>query len=447
MDLDPDPAATQIMLQILLLAFLTCVNAFFAGAEMAVVSVNRNKIKKLADGGNKNALLIQSISEDSTRFLSTIQVAITFANFFSSASAASGISEMLGVWLSQFNVPGSETVAMVIITLILSFVTLVLGELVPKRIALQNAEKFSLICIRPIYSISIFMSPFVKLLSKSTDIILRLFGFRTDNMEEPVTEEEIKSLLDSGSEQGVIDETEREMIESVFSFGDKIAWDVMVPRKEVFAINIDEPIESYIDRLIESRYSKVPVYKGNIDNIIGVIHMKDFFIEAKNTSMTEVDIRTIMKEPYMIPESKRTDALFSDLKTRKNYIAIVIDEYGGFSGIVTVENLVEAVMGDIHNEFENEDELIQISENTYIADGAMFTDEINERLNLNLEIGNYETLSGYIVENIGYIPNETEKVEIRADGNVILKIEEMASKAISKVRIIIEDPFDNQALE
>lgn len=437
MDLDPDPGATQIALQLLFLVFLTFVNAFFAGAEMAVVSVNKNKIRRLAENGNKKAVLIQKLMEDSTKFLSTIQVVITFANFFSSASAASGISKILGGWMSKFNIPFSETIALVIVTLLLSFVTLVLGELVPKRIALQKAEAFSLWTVKPIYIISKVMAPFIKLLSLSTNFILRLVGMKTENIEERVSEEEIKALLESGSEQGVFNEIEKEMITSIFSFDDKIAKDVMVPRKAVYAIDIEEPLEEYVDELLSSRHSKIPVYKVDIDNIIGVLHMKDFILAAKENTFTGVKIEEIMQEPYFVPESKNTDELFRDLQTKKNHMAILIDEYGGFSGIVTVEDLVEEVMGEINNGYEEEEpEFVQVDDKTYVVDGQMLVDDLNDKLHLKLETENYDTMSGYMVEHLGYIPKDGTHPELKVDG-VVLRVDQMEQKAIKKLKIML----------
>ena len=438
MDLDPDPGATQIALQLLFLVFLTFVNAFFAGAEMAVVSVNKNKIRRLADNGNKKAVLIQKLLEDSTKFLSTIQVVITFANFFSSASAASGISKILGGWMSKFNIPFSETIALVIVTVLLSFVTLVLGELVPKRIALQKSEAFSLWTVKPIYIISKVMAPFIKLLSLSTNFLLRLVGMKTENIEERVSEEEIKALLESGSEQGVFNEIEKEMITSIFSFDDKIAKDVMVPRKAVYAIDIEEPLEDYVDELLSSRHSKIPVYKEDIDNFIGVLHMKDFILAAKENTFTGVKIEEIMQEPYFVPESKNTDELFRDLQTKKNHMAILIDEYGGFSGIVTVEDLVEEVMGEINNGYEEEEpDFVQVDEKTYVVDGQMLVDDLNDKLHLKLETENYDTMSGYMVEHLGFIPKDGTHPELKVDG-VVLRVDRMEQKAIKKLKITFE---------
>ena len=428
-----DPDGNSILFQLLFLAFLTLVNAFFAGAEMAVVSVNKNRIKVLADEGSKRAALLQTLFEDSTKFLSTIQVAITLAGFFSSASAATGISQVLGGWIAQFGIPYSNTIAVVVVTIILSYFTLVFGELVPKRIALQKAEAFSLFVVQPIYIISKILSPFIKLLSLSTNGFLHLIGMKTENLEEAVSEEEIKKMLETGSENGVFNEIEKEMINSIFSFDDKTAKDVMVPRREVFAIDIEEPLEKILDEILETRHSRIPVYEEQIDNIIGILQVKDVMIEARKKSFEEVDIRALLKEAFFVPDGKSTDELFREMQNTKNRMAVLIDEYGGVSGILTVEDLVEEVMGEITDEHEEEVvELQKIGEKEYLLDGSILIEELNEKLNLKLETENYDTLSGYLIEELGYIPKDSGQCELDADG-VHFKILEVKEKRIRKV--------------
>lgn len=428
-----DPDGNSILFQLLFLAFLTLVNAFFAGAEMAVVSVNKNRIKVLADEGSKRAALLQTLFEDSTKFLSTIQVAITLAGFFSSASAATGISQVLGGWIAQFGIPYSNTIAVVVVTIILSYFTLVFGELVPKRIALQKAEAFSLFVVQPIYIISKILSPFIKLLSLSTNGFLHLIGMKTENLEEAVSEEEIKKMLETGSENGVFNEIEKEMINSIFSFDDKTAKDVMVPRREVFAIDIEEPLEKILDEILETRHSRIPVYEEQIDNIIGILQVKDVMIEARKKSFEEVDIRALLKEAFFVPDGKSTDELFREMQRTKNRMAVLIDEYGGVSGILTVEDLVEEVMGEITDEHEEEVvELQKIGEKEYLLDGSILIEELNEKLNLKLETENYDTLSGYLIEELGYIPKDSGQCELDAEG-VHFKILEVKEKRIRKV--------------
>ena len=432
-----DPDAGSIIMQLLLIVFLTLVNAFFAGAEMAVVSVNKNKIKRLAESGNKKAVLIQNLSEDSTKFLSTIQVAITFAGFFSSASAATGISKLLGTWMKELGIPSSDIISMVLVTVILSYFTLVFGELVPKRIALQKAERLSLLTVRPIIFISKIMSPFIALLSFSTKGVLSILGMSKVKQEETISEEEIIAMLKEGSEQGIFNAREKERIYSIFSFNDKKAKDVMKPRVEVFAIDIDDPMEDYLDRMLNCRYSRIPVYQGERDNILGILNMKDFILEARKVSFEKVDIKSILKEPYLVPVTKNADELLWELQTNKKHIAILIDEYGGFSGIVTVEDLVVEIVGDVLNEYTVQESRIQkVDDNAYLIDGSMEIEDLNNKLGVDLESMNYDTISGLLIEHMGYIPHEKEKPIINI-GSYVFKVQQVKEKRIDKVLFTI----------
>lgn len=432
-----DPDGNSILIQLLFLAFLTLVNAFFAGAEMAVVSVNKNRIEVLADEGNKRARLLLSLFDDSTKFLSTIQVAITLAGFFSSASAATGISQVLGAKMMDMGIPYSNTAAVVIVTIILSYVTLVFGELVPKRIALQKAESFSLLVVTPIHLISKLLSPFIKLLSLSTNGFLHLIGMKTDNLEESVSEEEIKKMLETASQKGVFNEIEKEMITSIFSFDDKVATDVMMPRRDIFAVDVEDKLSDILDEILESRHSKIPVYEEQIDNIVGILHVKDLMIAARKKSIEEISMKEVMKEAFFVPDGKTIDELFKELQRTKHRMAILIDEYGGVSGLVTIEDLVEEVMGEILEEHEEEDEeIISLGDRQYMLDGALLIDDLNEELNLNLESENYDTVSGLILEELGYIPEDASGLRVSL-GNLEFETVEVKDKRIRKVKLNI----------
>lgn len=436
--METDPDGTQILMQLFILVLLTLVNAFFAGAEMAVVSVNKNRVKMLAKEGNKKAILIQSLFEDSTKFLSTIQVAITCAGFFSSASAATGISKVLSDWLEQFQIPYSGTISFFGVTILLMYFNLVFGELVPKRIALQKAEAFCFLTVQPIYAISKVLSPFIKLLSMSTNAFLHLIGMKTEDLEEAVSEEEIKALLEMGNSRGIFEEHEYEMINSVFSFDNKNARDVMTPRRDVFAIDIADPFEENIEAILESRHSRIPVYKDNIDNIIGILYMKDFMI-AMQKKLVKQDIRPFLEKPFFVPDSKEADELFRELQRTQHHMAVLIDEYGGFSGIVTVEDLVEEIVGEINEEHDCvAPELVQIAEGKYMLDGGMLIADLNEKLDLDLKTENYDTVSGFLVECLGYIPEASER-EIVAVQNVSFEIQEMKDNRITKVLLILQE--------
>lgn len=432
-----DPEPTSLISQFILILVLTALNAFFASAEMAIVSVNRNRIKMLADDGNKKAALLVNLLEEPNKFLSTIQVGITLAGFFSSASAATGISEVVGQYLSQFGIPYAQSISLVVITLLLSYFTLVFGELVPKRIALQKSEQIAMLSVRPIVFVSKLTKPFVKLLSLSTNLLLRMLGMNDSDLEEKVSREEIKSLVDIGEEHGVINQIEKEMINSIFDFDNKLAKEVMTPRTEVYMINIEQ--ELLIDELLKENYSRIPVYEGDIDNIIGILYLKDFINEAYKVGFEKVDIRKLLHAPHFVPECKNIDQLFKELQKSKKHLAVLIDEYGGFSGIVTIEDLIEEVMGDINDEYDEDDPVIRKVDNTtYIVNGLITIKELNDRLHLKLdeETDDYDTLGGFLINQIDYIPSETEECMVELE-DVLFKVEGVKDKRIEKVKICI----------
>lgn len=432
--MDSVPDAQTIIFQILFLVFLTIVNAFFAGAEMAVVSVNKNKIKRRAQEGNKKVSLILSLSENSTNFLSTIQVAITFAGFFSSASAATGISQVLADKIRAAGIPYSSTLAIVVVTMLLSYFTLVFGELVPKRIALQKAEVFSLLCVTPIYYISVIMAPFIRLLSLSTNGVLHLIGMKSESLEEEVSEEEIKSLLETGQESGVFNEIEKEMITSIFSFDDKKAKEVMIPRQDMVAMDIAKFSDEYLDAILKSKRSRIPVYDKNVDSIIGILSVKDYIIRARETDFSDADIRSLLQQPYFVPENQKIDKLFRDMQTKQLRMAILIDEYGGVSGLVTLEDLIEEIVGDIWDEYEEaEPAIAKLGPDSYQIPGSMLLYDLNETLHLNLT-SSCDTLSGYLIEQLGYIPHRDNLPIIHNTPHAVFTITGMNGRMIASVK-------------
>jgi putative hemolysin len=431
-------AGSSTTMQIFLIIILTSLNAFFASAEMAIVSLNKNKIRMLSEDGNKKAVLLEKLMEEPSKFLATIQVGITLAGFFASASAATGLSGKFAVYLSSIGVPYAQQLALLFITIVLSYFTLVFGELYPKRVALQMSEKIAMFSIKPIVAISKVTMPFIKLLSGSTNLLVRISGIKTDRLDEKVSMEEIKSLIEVGQEHGVINKTEREMIESIFEFDNKVAEEVMTPRTEVFAIDINSPPKEIMEELMEENYSRVPVYEEEIDNVIGILYMKDFMIEASKYEFKNVEIRKILRTPYFVPATKNIDELFKELQTSKNHMAILINEYGGFEGIVTIEDLIEEVMGKILDEYdEGEPDIIRIDKDTYVADGLVTIDEVNDYLGTNLESEHSETIGGFIIGLTGTIPRDGEEMMVEYD-NLIFKIEEVKEKRIEKVKIVMK---------
>ena len=326
-----------MFLQIFVLVILILLNAFFAAAEIAFISLNDAKIEKQAKEGNKKAKSIEKMLKDPSKFLATIQIGITLAGFLSSAFASETFARKLAPLLNNIipsvGITAWTNIAIIIITIILSYFTLIFGELVPKRLAMKHYEKISFATIGIIRGISIVTAPFVKFLTASTNIVSKLFGVSGDE-EETVTEEQIRMMIDVGEEKGTIDKEEKEMLNNVFEFNDKIVSEIMVPRTEIFAVDIDSTISEVIDMLSEDyRYSKIPVYENTIDEIKGIVYVKDILVSQKNKNNK---IKSLVKNAYYVPESKLVNELFEDMRKHKKQIAIVIDEYGGTSGIVTI---------------------------------------------------------------------------------------------------------------
>ena len=432
-----DPGQTNILLQLLILLFLTGINGFFAGAEMSMVSTNKSKMKRLADKGDKRAKLVLEFQEDETKFLSTIQIAITFAGFFSSGSAAASLTEPLGNWMNNvFGISYAQDIAFPLVTFLLALFTLVFGELVPKRIALRNPDENSLSSVRVIKVVSVIFTPIIKFLTFATNIVMKILRMDAKDAEEKVTREEIKALIKRGQATGTLDNKEVEMINSVIEFNGKVAREVMTPKVNVFAIDYLKPINDYLPELTEIKYSQVPVYEDDIDNIMGVLRTKDFLKAGLRDGFENVDIKDIIVEPYLVPESKNVGELLKEVQLSKVHFAILIDEFGGFAGIVTLKDLVEEVMGDLEDEHINP-KIQKIDNSTYILDGLSTIDELNDKLDLDLSSDNFDTLSGYLIDIIGYIPKEDEDQTIEID-NLVFKIENIQNKRIDKVKLYIE---------
>ena len=325
-------------------------------------------------------------------------------------------------------------------TVILAYFNLVFGELVPKRIALQKAEGFSLLCVRPIYMLSLVMNPFIKFLSFSTSSVLKLIGMHSETLESEVSEEEIKSMLETGSETGVFNDIEKEMITSIFSFDDKRAREVMVPRQDMVTIDINEPVEDYIDEILQSMHSKIPVYEDEIDNIIGILSTKTLMIEARKSSLENLNIRAMLTEPYFVPENRRTDALFREMQKNKNKLAILIDEYGGVSGMVTLEDLIEEIVGDIHEEYEEVEPDIQeiVPHKVFRVSGSISLFDLNEEMHLHID-STCDTLSGYLMEILGYIPDQEKLPLLVETPEADFEVESMDDRVIDKVKLTLKE--------
>ena len=446
-ELSQNSAGGSLVLKILLLLALILVNAYFAMAEIAVISLNDAKMEKMAEDGHKKAKLVLKLTKNPTKFLSTIQIGITLAGFLTSASAATSFAEMLtDAVTGKFGLPESvvSPVAVVLITLVMSYFSLVLGELVPKRIGMQIPEKVAFAVAKPLYVIAKLTSPFVKFLSVSTNGVVRLLGFDPNADEEVVTEEEIRMMVDVGGEKGVIEDDQKEMINNIFEFDDMDAGDVMTHRTDVVAADVnDTTLEEFMALAIEHGRSRIPLYDEDIDNIVGIVYIKDLLKYVGKEVKVKGTLKNIMREPYFVPESKDCGELFKEMRLQRIQMAVVVDEYGGTAGIVTLEDIVEAVMGDIQDEYdEEEEEISKIDENTFTVEGTIDIEEINELIEKDLPEGDYETLAGFIMDELQCIPKNGEMNEVVFE-NVKFTVLEVEDRRIEKIKVEITPVVEN----
>lgn len=424
-----------MIFQLTVLLVLILLNAYFAATEIAFISLNDAKIEKQAKEGNKKAKQIEKMLKNPSKFLATIQIGITLAGFLSSAFASDTFANMLAPKLNSLfpfiSVDIFKGISIIIITIILSFFTLVFGELVPKRIAMKYYEKIAYYSIGTIRAISILTAPFVKILTASTNVISKLFGI-SENDEEIVTEEEIKMLIDEGEEKGTIELEEKEMINNIFEFNDISVSEVMTHRTDIFAIDINSDIEENLKELDDYKYSRIPIYEDTIDDIKGILFIKDLLKYYRTKK--QIKVKSIMREAYFVSENKPINELFKDLQKNKMQMAIVIDEYGGTAGLVTMEDLLEEIVGNIFDEYDDiEYEFQKVDDNTFIINGSVSIYDLKKILNVDVPEGDYETLSGYLLEILGRVPEDNENPTIETE-NVIYKIEKYEDKRILWVK-------------
>ena len=406
---------SSIGILLLIQVILIALNAIFASAELAVLSVNETKLERLAAQGNKKAKRLYKLTREPARFLSTIQIAITLSGFLGSAFAADGFSDPLVDWVLSLGIAlpreTLDTIAVIIITLILSYFTLIFGELVPKRIAMKKSESLALAISGVVSGISVLFKPIVWLLSISTNAVLRLCGIDPNEDEEQVSEEEIRMLVDAGSEKGAIDEHERDFIQNVFAFDDLTAEEIAVHRTEVIILSMEDTMEDWDKTIHESRHTLYPVCEDSADNIIGILNAKDYFRLDANSR--ENAIKYAVKVPFFVPETIKADVLFRKMKKTRNTMAIVLDEYGGMVGIITLNDLVEQLVGDLGEETLEEQmeepHVEQISENTWAVIGNVELNDIEQALQTEIGLEDVDTFTGLIFRELDMIPLDGEQ--------------------------------------
>lgn len=444
----------DILPQLFLQLLLILLNAFFAATEIAFVSLNENKLKYQAEDGDKKAKKMLKMVQEPTGFLSTIQIGITLAGFLGSAFAADSFSDRLVNWLiNLFNLaesarPTLDAVAVIVITLILSYFTLVLGELVPKRIAMKNSEKFARTVCGFINSLATVLKPIVWFMTVSTNGVLRLCGINPKEEEETVSEDDIRLMIDIGEEKGTIDADEKEMIENIFEFGDTTINEIMIHRTAVTFIDVSSTHDEIMSIIEESGYSRFPVYEDNVDNIIGILRAREYLLETKKND--NIDIRTLVKPAKFAHESVRADVLFKDMQKTHVHMSIVVDEFGGTSGIITLEDLLEEIVGNIYDEYDeqNKPDITQLEDNLWRIAGSTQLDDICETLDIDIdyETEEYKTLGGMVFSEMPSIPDDGSLPEVEVKG-LKIKVEKIVDLRVESAlvsKIIVETDDDNE---
>ena len=403
----------EIAIEILIVFFLILANSIFALSEMAIISARKTRLQQRADEGDKGANAALALSKEPTRFLSTVQVGITAIGILSGAVGGASIAKEIGVVLSQMAwiAPYSEAIGVGIVVVVITYFSLIIGELVPKRLALNNAEQIAAFVAIPMGTLARLATPIVSLLSVSTEVVLRLL--RTKPSTEPsVTEEEVKMMIYEGAKVGVFEEVEQEIVERVFRLGDRRMSSLMTYRTEVVFLDIEDSLDTNLNKIVESGFSRFPICQGNPDEILGIIQVKDLF--AQQRSGQAVNLQALIHPAEFVPEAMSALELLDHLRTKKNHLALIIDEFGGITGLVTINDVLEAIVGDIPTLEDEEDgpDIVEREDGSYLLEGMLSIEELKDLLDLNElpneEGGKYETLGGMIMAEMGHIPQAGE---------------------------------------
>ena len=438
-----DPGSQTIYLQLSILFLLTLFNAFFSASEMALVSLNRSRVEQKAAEGEKKFVRLLSVLENPNNFLSTIQVGITFISILSGASLANDLGAVFAKWMG--NSATAQTAGYWLALAMLTFVSIVLGELYPKRIAMNMKENLAVVTAPVIIFLGKIVSPFVWLLSASTNLISRITPMNFDDADEQMTRDEIEYIL-TKSEQ-TLDAEEIGMLQGIFNLDEMMAREVMVPRTDAFMVDIEDDINVIMQEILRQNFSRIPVYEGDKDNIIGLIHTKKILAESFTNGFDQLNIRRIMQEPLFVPETIFVDDLLKSLRNTQNQMAILLDEYGGVSGIVTLEDLLEEIVGEIDDETDKTEIFVrEIAENTFIVQGSMTLNDFNEHFGLDLSSDDVDTIAGFYLTGLGTIPSQDEKEAYELDNNgfhIVMVNDKVKNGRVTKLKILIT-PLDDE---
>ena len=408
--------------QLLIQAVFIAINAIFAGLEMAMVSLSTTKLKMLEEEGDKAAVKLLKMLENPAGFLSAIQVAISLSGFLGSAFAADSLSEPLTDWLISLGLTGISystlnSISVVIITLILTVVTIIFGELVPKRVAQQKSYEVAKIFMKLLQVISTVLKPVIWFTSSCTNLILRLLHLKTNSEDDTVSEAEIRMMVETSGDNGIIEEDEKEMIQNIFEFNDIKVSEIMTRIGDVNYFSVDEDAKTIIDTIKASGNSRYPVYEEDINNIIGILNARDFLININEGAKKTV--RQLLRSAYFVPESIKADQLFSDMQKKKVHIAIVIDEYGETRGIITLEDLLEEIVGNIYDEFDEAEapEIVKLDDRRWKVSGTLAIEDLEDELDVDIpDDRDYDTVGGMVFSCLHEIPEDGQTFTIVTNG-------------------------------
>lgn len=438
-----DPGSQSLLLQFVILLILTLFNAFFSASEMALVSLNRSKVEQKAEEGDKRYRRLLDVLENPNNFLSTIQVGITFISLLQGASLSASLGHVISGWLG--NSATARTAGSIIALIFLTYVSIVLGELYPKRIAMNLKDRLAIVSAPIIIFLGEIVSPFVWLLSASTNLLSRITPMTFDDADEKMTRDEIEYMLTNSEE--TLDAEEIEMLQGIFSLDEMMAREVMVPRTDAFMIDINNDAQSNIEGILSQNFSRVPVFDDDKDRVVGVLHTKRLLEAGFKTGFDTIDLRKILQEPLFVPETIFVDDLLKALRNTQNQMAILLDEYGGVAGLVTLEDLLEEIVGEIDDETDTAEQFVrEIDENIYIVLGTMTLNEFNDYFETELESDDVDTIAGYYLTGVGSIPNQEEKVAYEVDSkdkHITLINDKVKDGRITKLKVLLSDIEQN----
>jgi putative hemolysin len=426
----------MLLFDIILIFFLILVNGFFSASEIALISLRKSRVRHLVKSGQASAKKVQRLQEDPERFLATVQIGVTLVGTMAAAIggaiAIERLKPLLGNAPIDFVSKAAEPIAMGIVVVLITYVTLVIGELVPKSLAMRYSEQIAFRIASPIDVLSRIFTVVLHLLTASNNMVMRFFNISTQHEPSLVSEDEVKYLIREGRKTGVFEPSEEDLIHSVFRFTDTVVKEVMVPRTEITAVEADSGIELILRTMNEKGFSRLPVYSGTIDNIIGIVYLKD--ILALHMENRPFHLDNVLRKPYIVPANKNVSVLLREMREKRIHLALVGDEYGGTDGLVTMEDLIEEIVGDIRDEQEKElREIYEVAANRYVIDGGTDIGKVNDKLGVSLPEDEFETIGGFVLGLFGRLPVEGDQIRHR---NLMFTVLRLRKNRISRIRVL-----------